>query len=81
MLPPWAHLPHWRSKSLAGLQNNIPWGKFFELDSMKTYIPVMELKDLIKGENISTITSTLRNLSLCLRKKPSHRPCSLLATL
>lgn len=48
VLPPWGHLYHWKSPEL-GNQMNVPWSHFFDLDSLNTYIPVMELEDFIKG--------------------------------
>ncbi|XP_055633960.1 GDP-fucose protein O-fucosyltransferase 2 [Toxorhynchites rutilus septentrionalis] len=44
VLPPWSELYHWRSSILNQL--HIPWGHFFDLESMKRYADVIELHEL-----------------------------------
>ncbi|XP_057322650.1 GDP-fucose protein O-fucosyltransferase 2 [Microplitis mediator] len=46
VLPPWNNLYHWRSRDVE--QNKLPWGLFFNVDSMKKYIPVMEMYEFIE---------------------------------
>lgn len=40
VLPPWSELFHWRSGYLN--QMHLPWGHFFDLESMRSYADVME---------------------------------------
>ncbi len=48
MLPPWGPLYHWKSKDV-GEQEKLQWSRFFNIDSLGKYIPVMELTDIFKG--------------------------------
>lgn len=41
VLPSWNQLPHWKSQR-AGNQRQLPWGLFFDLNSLRSYIPVIE---------------------------------------
>lgn len=47
VLPPWGHLYHWQSRQL-GHQAGIPWRDFFDVDSLASYVPVMEFVDWLK---------------------------------
>ncbi|XP_067930149.1 GDP-fucose protein O-fucosyltransferase 2-like [Watersipora subatra] len=42
VLPPWGNIYHWQSPIK---QTKIPWSRFFDLDSFRRHIPVMELAD------------------------------------
>ncbi|KAG8230144.1 hypothetical protein J437_LFUL010395 [Ladona fulva] len=50
VLPPWDNLYHWRSDDVGG-QRSLPWALFFDLDSIKKFIPVIEFEDFIKDES------------------------------
>ncbi|XP_064470972.1 GDP-fucose protein O-fucosyltransferase 2-like [Ornithodoros turicata] len=41
VLPPWGPLYHWRSRDV-GFQGKIKWQEFFDVDSLASYVPVME---------------------------------------
>ncbi|XP_013174364.1 PREDICTED: GDP-fucose protein O-fucosyltransferase 2 [Papilio xuthus] len=46
VLPPWHRLYHWKS----GAQNKpLPWNKFFDVNSLKTYVPVIELQEVVSN--------------------------------
>ncbi|XP_033209833.1 GDP-fucose protein O-fucosyltransferase 2 [Belonocnema kinseyi] len=47
VLPPWGNLYHWRSKNI-GSQVGLPWGLFFDVSSLRKYIPVLEMYDFMK---------------------------------
>jgi hypothetical protein len=47
---------HWKSKDV-GEQAKLQWSRFFNIDSLGKYIPVMELTDILKG--IVLITTIL----------------------
>jgi len=44
VLPPWNRLYHWQS---VVEQAQIPWGTFFDLDSFRRYIPVLEFVEFL----------------------------------
>ena len=46
VLPPWPHLYHWKSRDIQ--QGNTKWEKFFDLQSLGEYVPVMEFEDYVK---------------------------------
>ena len=50
VLPPWPHLPHWRTDYL---QDNIKWENFFDLPSLSEYVPVIEFDDYLEKEGRS----------------------------
>ncbi|XP_014245555.1 GDP-fucose protein O-fucosyltransferase 2 [Cimex lectularius] len=58
VLPPWNHLYHWRSKMI-GEQNFLPWSQFFDLDSMRRFVPVIETKefmdDVLEGDALDSV--------------------------
>ncbi|XP_011503317.1 PREDICTED: GDP-fucose protein O-fucosyltransferase 2, partial [Ceratosolen solmsi marchali] len=61
VLPPWGNLYHWQSVDL-GSQQQIPWQTFFDMESLKKYLPVIELFEFIKeipSENEETIIDVL----------------------
>ncbi|XP_059481088.1 GDP-fucose protein O-fucosyltransferase 2 [Neocloeon triangulifer] len=43
VLPPWSSPYHWRSNHLD--QERIPWFKFFDIQSLNKFVPVLELHD------------------------------------
>lgn len=45
VLPPWFRLYHWRSESRHSNQP-IPWSRFFDLESLNSYVPVSDLQEL-----------------------------------
>ncbi|KAK0079508.1 hypothetical protein PV325_001172 [Microctonus aethiopoides] len=47
VLPPWGHLLHWRSRDI-DKQSQLPWGTFFDIDSLKKFIPVIEMYDFFR---------------------------------
>ncbi|XP_051175782.1 GDP-fucose protein O-fucosyltransferase 2 [Leptopilina boulardi] len=47
VLPPWGKLYHWKSKDI-GPQVQIPWGYFFDISSLRKYIPIMEMHEFLK---------------------------------
>ncbi|XP_046479920.1 GDP-fucose protein O-fucosyltransferase 2 isoform X1 [Neodiprion pinetum] len=56
VLPPWGNLYHWRSTDI-GPQKQIPWSTFFDLESLKKYVPVIEMHEFIKeySQNSKTL--------------------------
>ncbi len=46
VLPPWGRLYHWQSREL-GEQVKIPWKSFFDTNSIKRFVPAMELEEFI----------------------------------
>ncbi|CAK1587905.1 unnamed protein product [Parnassius mnemosyne] len=44
VLPPWHRLYHWKSETSASTP--IPWSVFFDIDSLKSYAPVVELHEV-----------------------------------
>ncbi|XP_005111664.1 GDP-fucose protein O-fucosyltransferase 2 [Aplysia californica] len=47
VLPPWGRMYHWKSKDV-GQQIRIPWSTFFDLESLRRFVPVMEFADFLK---------------------------------
>ncbi|KAK3596005.1 hypothetical protein CHS0354_032523 [Potamilus streckersoni] len=47
VLPPWGRLYHWQTREL-GAQIKIPWSTFFDLESLRKHIPVIEFEDYLK---------------------------------
>ena len=47
VLPPWPHLPHWKTNYL---QANLKWENFFDLPSLSEYVPVIEFEDYLTKE-------------------------------
>lgn len=50
VLPAWRHLYHWQS---GFEQQRVPWRRFFDVNALNEYIPVIEFEDYLKerGEN------------------------------
>lgn len=42
------NLYHWRSKNI-GSQERLSWGTFFDIASLRQYIPVMEMYKFMEG--------------------------------
>ncbi len=49
VLPPWNNLVHWKNRQELD-QTKIDWSHFFDVKSLQTYAPVIELKDLFYME-------------------------------
>ncbi|GFR71850.1 GDP-fucose protein O-fucosyltransferase 2 [Elysia marginata] len=54
VLPPWSRLYHWRSRDV-GPQERIPWSLFFDLDSLREFVPVMEFHEFLEVNKKNTI--------------------------
>ncbi|KAJ8686397.1 hypothetical protein QAD02_022191 [Eretmocerus hayati] len=65
VLPPWGDLYHWRSTD-AGPQKQIPWGLFFDITSLRNYVPVLEMYEFIE-EYISEDGETTLDLVYFLK--------------
>ncbi|XP_076458289.1 GDP-fucose protein O-fucosyltransferase 2-like isoform X2 [Babylonia areolata] len=46
VLPPWGRLYHWKSRHLH--QIGIPWSLFFDLPSLRRFVPVIEFEEFLK---------------------------------
>ncbi|XP_034950312.1 GDP-fucose protein O-fucosyltransferase 2 [Chelonus insularis] len=46
VLPPWNKLYHWKSKNV-GEKTQLPWSLFFDINSLKKFIPVMEMYEFM----------------------------------
>lgn len=46
VLPPWGRLYHWQSRDLP-TQIRIPWSDFFDVASIRRFVPVMDLEDYL----------------------------------
>lgn len=57
VLPPWGPLPHWRSNDV-GDQTGLPWRRFFDVESLNRFTPVVELRDL--GAKTPTMDRVMR---------------------
>ncbi|XP_038221065.1 GDP-fucose protein O-fucosyltransferase 2 [Zerene cesonia] len=44
VLPPWKNLYHWKTKS--SRSPAVPWGHFFNINSLKSFAPVVELHEV-----------------------------------
>ncbi|XP_058794210.1 GDP-fucose protein O-fucosyltransferase 2 isoform X2 [Phymastichus coffea] len=62
VLPPWGHLYHWKSNDV-GPQKQIPWGTFFDVESLKKYAPVIEMHEFFEenGRTVLDYVYFLRN--------------------
>ena len=54
VLPPWRHMYHWRSSME---QNAVPWKKFFSINNLNKYIPVLEFDEFVKRTGSASIDS------------------------
>ncbi|RZC35369.1 GDP-fucose protein O-fucosyltransferase 2, partial [Asbolus verrucosus] len=48
VLPPWSHLVHWKRRDAP---EQIPWGLFFDLNSLKSFAPVIEMHEFFHAIN------------------------------
>lgn len=65
VLPPYRHLYHWQSRQLE--QDRVPWSKFFNVDELGKYVPVMEFDHYLAethGNSIDQVIFTLHMVSL-----------------
>lgn len=46
VLPPWGRLYHWKSRHLN--QIGIPWSMFFDIQSLRRFVPVIEFEEFLK---------------------------------
>ncbi|KAL8561615.1 hypothetical protein ACOMHN_001347 [Nucella lapillus] len=46
VLPPWGRLYHWKSRHID--QIGIPWSLFFDLPSLRRFVPVIEFEEFLK---------------------------------
>lgn len=53
VLPPWHRLYHW--KSLDSRHNPVPWAHFFDIQSLKTYAPIVELQEIFSKTHSKTL--------------------------
>ena len=53
VLPPWGPLYHWKNNKEE--QRALPWGLFFDLESLRKYVPVIEFTDFLKCKYMCTI--------------------------
>ncbi|XP_059093412.1 GDP-fucose protein O-fucosyltransferase 2-like [Tigriopus californicus] len=49
VLPPWGRLFHWQTREL-GRQVKIPWKSFFDVNSIRRYVPAIELEEFLERE-------------------------------
>ena len=47
VLPPWGRIWHWQTQEL-GYQIKIPWSKFFDVESINRFVPVIELEEFLR---------------------------------
>ncbi|CAH2101483.1 unnamed protein product [Euphydryas editha] len=52
ILPPWYRLYHWRSESKS---SPIHWSKFFDIESLKSFAPVVELHEVFSKTEINIL--------------------------
>lgn len=48
VLPPWGQLYHWQSSNI-GEQVKLPWSKFFDVQSLQKFAPVIEMDEFLKN--------------------------------
>lgn len=65
VLPPWGPLYHWRSKNI-GYQGKIKWREFFDVSSLRSYVPVVEFEDFLHGENVALFALTTWRFLWCM---------------
>ncbi|XP_065226652.1 GDP-fucose protein O-fucosyltransferase 2 [Planococcus citri] len=58
VLPPWSHLPHWRSAEI-GSQSKLPWDLFFDVSSLKSFAPVVEMYEFLEDYGKEAIDHVL----------------------
>ncbi|KAF0758874.1 GDP-fucose protein O-fucosyltransferase 2 [Aphis craccivora] len=64
VLPPWHRLYHWRSSNL--VQDRVPWSLFFNVDSIKNIVPVVELHEFFQMNGLRPLDAqvTLQDFNL-----------------
>ncbi|XP_069121907.1 GDP-fucose protein O-fucosyltransferase 2-like isoform X2 [Argopecten irradians] len=45
VLPPWGRIYHWQTREIS--QVKLPWSLFFDLDSLRRHIPVLEFEEFL----------------------------------
>jgi len=55
VLPPWSENFHWQSEIE---QTKIAWSHFFDLESLRRHVPVIELTDWIKCKSLFSLVSS-----------------------
>ncbi|XP_055327837.1 GDP-fucose protein O-fucosyltransferase 2-like isoform X2 [Paramacrobiotus metropolitanus] len=53
VLPPWGPLYHWKRKDLR--QDALHWSLFFDIDSIRRFVPVMEFDDYLADRKLPVI--------------------------
>lgn len=46
VLPPWSHLVHWKYNETP---EHIPWGLYFDIDSLQLFAPVVEMHEFFSS--------------------------------
>lgn len=64
VLPPWGRIYHWKSDIY---QRQVSWNRFFDIESLNRHVPVMELKDWMKGDLHHILTIALHDLIVHIR--------------
>ena len=54
VLPPWSHLYHWTYNPNP---EQMPWGLFFDLESLKSFAPVIEMHEFFNGLFVSAFNT------------------------
>ncbi|XP_073983375.1 O-fucosyltransferase 2 isoform X2 [Rhodnius prolixus] len=54
VLPPWPHLYHWKTTLIN--QDQLPWNRFFDLNSLKQFSPVIEMYEFFKENGAHLLT-------------------------
>lgn len=49
VLPPWGRIYHWQSRDIEQ-QIKISWSTFFDIPSLKEFVPVIEFDEFLKSE-------------------------------
>ena len=57
VLPPWRRLYHWKSNNVE--QKNLPWRKFFDLDALSRFVPVIEFEEYVREKEGNFIDEVL----------------------
>jgi peptide-O-fucosyltransferase len=57
VLPPWSSPYHWRSQHLS--QDRVPWSQFFDIESLKKFVSVVELSSLMHEDTTLTLDKIL----------------------
>lgn len=57
VLPPWSRLYHWKRKDEP---EHIAWSKFFDLHSLKLFVPVVEMYEYFQSKLRKTVLIVLQ---------------------